>query len=450
MRQPYFTTRHLTLISALAAAGGITSTYINMLGDAFQAALGFAGSTQWAAGLHVLWLVLASRLTNRIGAATAAGLLKGLVELFTGNTHGVLVLLIDLAAGVIVDIVFALARNRRGWLVSALAGGMASASNVFLFQLFSFLPADRLVWQGLLLLGAVAFLSGVIFAGILAHALLAGLAKAGLARVENAERLPTKRVIAFIFFTALIIFSAVGVYIWTRSSSQGGVQVDGAVSAPYTYSGVGFERVAGSGALNGVQRTFEGVPVKAILEKAQPLGQGSLALLTASDGYAFMVSMDEVATNPNLVVSETRTGNQQVFNVLGATSSKAWVRGLARITLVVAARLPLSGAVQNPQDFVPQEWQSEMDSFLITFSDGQTKTQGVPLALLIKAMQPRAEAVDVVFRASDAEQVIPLAQALADDELRIFTVIKDDLVRFALARSSGAVLLDALTAIEVR
>jgi len=450
LRQPYFTTRHLTLISALAAAGGITSTYINMLGDAFQAALGFAGSTQWAAGLHVLWLVLASRLTNRFGAATAAGLLKGLVELFTGNTHGVLVVLIDLAAGLIVDVVFALARSRRGWLVSALAGGLASASNVFLFQLFSFLPSDRLVWQGLFVLGAVAFLSGGIFAGILAHVLLAGLAKAGLARAENSTRLPTKRIITFTGLIAIILFSVIGAYIWTRSSSQDGVHIDGAVSAPYTFSGTGFERVSGSGTLNGVQRTFEGVPVKSILEKAQPNAQVTLALLTAADGYAFMVSMDEVTANPNLVVSETRTGNLKLFNVMGATSSKAWVRGLARITLVAAARLPISGALQNPHDFLPQDWQSEMDSFLITFSDGQIKTQGVPLAVLINVMQPRAEAVEIVFRSADKEQAIPLVQALADDELRIFTVIKDGLVRFAIARSSGAVLLDSLTAVEVR
>ena len=86
LRQPYITTRHLTLISALSAAGGITSTYINLIGDTFQAALGFAGSTQWAAGLHVLWLVLASALTDCMGAATAAGLLKGLRWSFSPAT----------------------------------------------------------------------------------------------------------------------------------------------------------------------------------------------------------------------------------------------------------------------------------------------------------------------------------------------------------------------------
>jgi len=39
----YFTTRDLLLIASLAALGGITSAYINAIGDLVQSALGFSG-----------------------------------------------------------------------------------------------------------------------------------------------------------------------------------------------------------------------------------------------------------------------------------------------------------------------------------------------------------------------------------------------------------------------
>ncbi len=90
----------------------MTGTYVNAIGDLMQSILGFAGTTQWAAGLHVVWLTLAMGLTGRVGAGTVTGLLKGLVELLTGNTHGLLVVLIDLIAGLLVDAVFLFSAER--------------------------------------------------------------------------------------------------------------------------------------------------------------------------------------------------------------------------------------------------------------------------------------------------------------------------------------------------
>ena len=55
----YFSTKDLLFIAGFSAIGGVASTYINMIGDFFQSLLGFAGTTQWAAGLHVLWILLA-------------------------------------------------------------------------------------------------------------------------------------------------------------------------------------------------------------------------------------------------------------------------------------------------------------------------------------------------------------------------------------------------------
>ena len=81
-RKTYFySTRDLLVMAALASLGGIAGTYINALGDAVQSVLGFAGTTQWAAGLHVLWLVLAAGIVKKPGTGTITGVLKGFVEL---------------------------------------------------------------------------------------------------------------------------------------------------------------------------------------------------------------------------------------------------------------------------------------------------------------------------------------------------------------------------------
>ena len=79
-RRYYFSTRDLLMMAALAALGGVVSTYVNAIGDFFQSILGFAGTTQWAAGLHVLWLTLAVGLTGKQGAGTVTGILKGVSE----------------------------------------------------------------------------------------------------------------------------------------------------------------------------------------------------------------------------------------------------------------------------------------------------------------------------------------------------------------------------------
>jgi len=153
----YYTTRDLLLMAALAALGGISSTYINFIGDFFQSFLGFAGTTQWAAGLHVLWLVLAVGLTKKTGAL------------------GVLPF-----------------RKRDHWTIYALTGGLAAASNVLVFQLFAAIPADILTMGLIGLIALVAFVSGMIFAGMLGSGLLATLRRSGLVKDQQVQPLGRK------------------------------------------------------------------------------------------------------------------------------------------------------------------------------------------------------------------------------------------------------------------
>lgn len=61
----------------------------------------------------MLWLVLAARLVRKPGAGTLTGILKGFVELLTGNTHSLLVVMVDIVAGLLVDLGMAHFRYRQ-------------------------------------------------------------------------------------------------------------------------------------------------------------------------------------------------------------------------------------------------------------------------------------------------------------------------------------------------
>ncbi len=450
-RRTYFTTRDLLMMAALAALGGVVSTYVNAVGDLFQSAFGFAGTTQWAAGLHVLWLTLAVGLTRKQGAGTVTGLLKGGVELLTGNTHGLLVVLVDVVAGLLVDLGFLPFRKKDSLAAYCLAGGLASASNVFVFQLFASLPADTLVYWALLLVAGVAFLSGVLFAGVLSRALLNALRRAGV--VKDAPPAPMGRRAYPIFLLAAALLT-VALTFYLRSALRGPatVHVGGAVDAPYDYPTQHGDLGAttAEGTLREVTARYNGVPVRDLLTRAEPQPGASLLLVRATDGYAFFIGLDEVRDNDALLLSPQGEGDEASYNIVGAMNSKAWVRSVEELVVVGAAALEVSGALEAPAPYNPDDWQFDMDSTRLDLGDGARKLQGVPLGKVLAAMEPQAGATTVVVHTGGAPLSLPLADVLADDEVRLFTVIGEDAVTFALARIEGEVLAAQVTRIEVK
>ena len=108
----YFSSRDLLVVAVLSGIGGVMSTYVGYLGNLLNRIFGVPfGAGQFAAGLHVFWIIVAAGLVRRPGAATAAGLLKGVVELLTGSTHGVVIVLVSLIQGLLVDVVLLLLRR---------------------------------------------------------------------------------------------------------------------------------------------------------------------------------------------------------------------------------------------------------------------------------------------------------------------------------------------------
>jgi len=169
-------------MAVLAALGGVSSTYVNTIGDAAQAALGFPGSTQWAAGLHTIWIVLAMGILNKTGTGTVMGIVKGTVELMSGNTHGIIILLTNLVAGLLVDFGFFIFRNKRTLPSFLIAGGLSAGSNVLVFQIFATLPTNILAIGAILLLTLVAAISGVLFSGFAPFYLVKALIKANVVK----------------------------------------------------------------------------------------------------------------------------------------------------------------------------------------------------------------------------------------------------------------------------
>ncbi len=451
MKRYYFTTRDLLMMAALAALGGIASTYLSAVGAFFRSILGFAGTTQWAAGIHVLWLTLAVGLTGKLGTGTFTGLLKGAVELLTGNPHGVLVLLINLVAGVIIDAVFLPFREKDRLPAYLVAGGLAAASNVFVFQLFAALPADVLTYGAMLLVGGVAGLSGALFAGVLAHALLNALRRAGA--IKDRAPAPLPRYVAPVFLTLTAgLTLGLGVYLHGALRGPAVIHIGGAVDAPYAYPVAhgDIAPAAAQGTLHGVTREFTGIPLAEVVARAAPAPHAELVLITAADGYAFFVSMAEVRANPALLLAPQGEGDAATYNLVGAENSKAWVRGVSRIEVVGAAPLEITGALAEPAPFDADAWQFEMDRATLVLEGESRAVQGAPLGAILAAQQPAAAAARVILHTPGDPVTLPLADVLADSDIRLFTVIGEAGVTYAVARMQGAVIAPRVTRIEVQ
>jgi ABC-type thiamin/hydroxymethylpyrimidine transport system permease subunit len=180
MMQNHRSWRETAALVVLGAIGGLSSVALSRGGPALCSAVPLPGGTQALSGLHVLPLLLVAGLVRRPGAATLAGLLKGVVEMFAGSSHGLLVLIYAGLAGIVVDLVLVLARRRSSFVVNLLAGGLGSASNIaVLVYTAGFAGACRMT-SNLGVVTAISFGSGVVLAGALGSALLATLDRSGI------------------------------------------------------------------------------------------------------------------------------------------------------------------------------------------------------------------------------------------------------------------------------
>ncbi len=449
-KTPHYSTRDLLVMAVLAALGGVTSTYVNAVSDAVHAALGIPGGSQWAAGLHVLWIVLSMGILRKLGVGTISGVLKGVVELMSGNSHGVIILLVNLVAGLLVDFGFFIFNKKQHLIPYLVAGGLATASNVFVFQLFATLPQNILGFTAISILFFVALASGLVFGGVLPYLLVNALSKAGVVKIP--EKPIHKRKIGWLILLGItVIATFTAVYLRINSQGPQTIQIEGAVGNPYAFPGgkISIEEVTREMDYRGVMTEYRGYPMLNIIENADPEQNADTLLVEAADGYAFLISFEELENNQNILVVQKGRGNDSSFDIVGPESSKAWVRNLSRLSVIKAEGLSITKPNGEIYQFDPDEWVSEMDSTQISLPEGPKKLQGVPVWKVIQANANISEPSTILFKSEIESLELSWTAIQGDDDLRIFSIIEENGIAYTLAEMSGAVIIYPLSEIVI-
>jgi energy-coupling factor transport system permease protein len=447
----YFSTRDLLIMAVLAALGGVTSTYVNTIGDATQAALGFPGATQWAAGLHTIWIVLAMGILRKTGSGTVIGILKGAVELMSGNSHGIIILLINLVAGLLVDFGFFIFRDKRSIAPYLVAGALSAGSNVIVFQLFATLPANIVAMSAILILTVVAAISGVIFSGFAPFYLVNALVKANV--VKPSEKPYQSRKFGWVILSAVLVLAVLLTqYLRTTLRGTPTITISGAVANSYEFPYPDFspEQVTREMDYRGLPTKYTGYLLSDVLHHAQPASTADTLLIEAADGYAFLISFDELISNPNILIVGQGRGQNTTFDIVGPESSKAWVRNVVELTISISQGLTIQAPNGEILKFNPDDWLLDMDSTQVKLPSGSQKLQGVPVWKIVEPLV-KEQAQTMIHLVAEAEtRTYPWTEIQNDDQLRIFTVIEQSGVSFALGRMSGELYLYPLIAIEVK
>jgi ABC-type thiamin/hydroxymethylpyrimidine transport system permease subunit len=314
----YFTTKELLIIAVLCALGGVLSTYIGYLGNLVNRLLGVPfGAGQFMAGLHVFWIVIAYGMIKKTGSATLTGFIKGFVEMLTGSTHGLVIVLVSGVQGLIYDTGMFGVKNKDNLAVCYLSAGIAAASNVFVFQA---LYLAAVPFGYILMIGVLAFSSGIIFGGYFGRATLDHLVRSNVIVLRKRIAPDRRRIypnqVAALVFVGLFMVGAVyyygNVYTWLES---GGCEITGQVENPYTYYPSDFadQQVTITAELTGsythvAARNYTGVPLSEILECARPRNGTKDVAVVGKDGYEALFSLSELLVNGDIILVEEESG----------------------------------------------------------------------------------------------------------------------------------------------
>ncbi|WP_424359078.1 ECF transporter S component [Methanocella sp. MCL-LM] len=208
----YFSTRDLLIIAVLGAMGGAFSVYMGyLIAEAYNAIRVWFPVAESLSGVHLIWIVLVIAITNKKGSGVLAGLLKGSIEFLMGSRLGLFVILLSLVEGLFAEIGFWPFRKYRR-LSYLLAGGLGTASNVVAFQFF--VPFNSPLLFGLATF--MAFLSGVVIAGIFGLGVTDSLEEAGIIKKakdgKKGLRLTATKVAAVLIALSIVIVAGAVVF----------------------------------------------------------------------------------------------------------------------------------------------------------------------------------------------------------------------------------------------
>jgi len=344
----FLSTKDLVTIAILSALGGGLSVYVGYLGNLVNRVVGVPfGAGQFMAGLHVIWIVLAVGITKRKGVGTATGLLKGVVELFLGGTHGVVIVVVSLIQGLLVDAVLFKdsTKEKRELLPYCFAGGISAASNVFVFQAFFFAGVPLVL---ILMLGMLAFASGIIFGGYISLQMMDSLEQGGLIYGSTRKKKDTDKPFyirygsAIVTVIFLISFTVGGAYYFHNIHEPSGsesINITGEVYNEYDFVYEDFQEqeVVVFAELEGSvtyepPRNYTGIPLSVILSHAEPQDGSTKIRVIATDGYGREFDLESVM-NDNEVIISFEDGDYRLVvdsRKEGYTGSD-WVRDISRI-----------------------------------------------------------------------------------------------------------------------
>jgi ABC-type thiamin/hydroxymethylpyrimidine transport system permease subunit len=333
-----FGVRDLVLIALLAAAGGVLSTYIGYIGNLIDRMFGVPfGAGQLIAGLHVVWSLLARLLIGRFGSGTLTGVLKGAVEFLSGGTHGVVVLVVSLVEGLLVDLGMGILR-RPSLALAMIAGAVASASNVFVFQAIYFSDVSI---HFVLVMAGLALVSGAVLGGYLACDVERLLVASRI--VRRFVSLPTSKTRHRWRYVATLVlvvgFLGGGVYYYLDVhdpfTGPGEARIEGAVDVPFTFRYGEWEaeertvRAELRGSATYVPpRDYVGAPLVRVLETAAPRDEVTTIRVIANDGYEAVFEWDAIRSNRDVLLA---VDDGRLRLVAPGYDGAYWVRGVTRV-----------------------------------------------------------------------------------------------------------------------
>ncbi len=348
-------TKDLVTIALLSALGGVLSTYVGYLGNLMNHIVGVPfGAGQFMAGLHVLWILLAIGITKKKGAGTVTGALKGVVELFTGSTHGVVIVVVSLMQGVVADMVLFSdkAKDRRDYVSYSAAGGLSAAVNVIVFQTLFFAGVP---WILILVLCMLACASGMIFGGWLSVEMLEALDEAGVVggkkevfvdqrsaeddawkRNRQAKRRRRASLAAVASFLTVFTIGAVYYFMFVFVLHGGdAISIEGDVDNPFDFRYEDFEdqEVVVNAELVGTvthvaPRDYTGILLSDLLAEAVPQDGASEVVVRGRDGYFAVFDLADVMEDDGIIIIDDEGSFQLVAD---AYEGGYWVEEVVAI-----------------------------------------------------------------------------------------------------------------------
>jgi ABC-type thiamin/hydroxymethylpyrimidine transport system permease subunit len=332
--------RDLLVVAVLSGIGGVMSTYVGYLGNLLNRMVGLPfGAGQFVAGLHVFWLLLAVGLVPRAGVATAAGVLKGTVEFLSGSTHGIAIILVSAVQGLCIDAVF-LGFRRHSLFFFVVAGGVAAASNVYVFQALYF---AGIPWSFVIGVSLLSLVSGTTLGGAFVWGFLEFMREIKPIRMKSSlARAPGARYSRGIMVTALLLAlglaGGAGYYflaVFQPSWSSPRFTVSGLVHRPGTFTLGHFkgEETTIIAELRGRStqlppRPYTGIKVRAIVEGLEPARQARSLRIAAGDGYLVDFELEAVLGDEQMLLIEEE-GRLRL--VAGGYEGGYWVRNVSRL-----------------------------------------------------------------------------------------------------------------------